>query len=574
MVTPFTAILQKNLTHPTSTSKKNQVIFWLTLSLTLSLIYSILGLQVAFSSEYVVQDDARQHVFWMQRFLDPELFPNDWIANYFQTVAPSGYTTLYRLIAVLGIHPLVFNKLLPMVLGLITTGYCFSISLQLLPVPATGFIASLILNQTLWMDDDLISGTPRAFVYPLLLAFLYYLLRRSLLPCLIAVALQGLFYPQTVFLSSGLLIVRLLSWEKGRVKLSSNLKDYRFSAAGLGVAFFILLPYALTSSQFEPIISATQAKTLPEFLPGGRAGFFNDNLWDFWIEKERSGLLPRRDRTPIILWIGLGLPLLLRYPRWLPLVKAIKKEIVILAQLMIVSVCLFLTAHAVLFKLHLPSRYMKYSLRIVLAISAAIALTLLLDAIFQLCHQPTRQVFALAITFFIGLFLIVYPSFLADFPKTNYTIGKASTLYQFFSQTPKDSLIASLSAEANNLPTFSARSVLVSEEYGIPYHRGYYRQFRQRAIDLINAQYSLNLAEVDNFIQKYGIDFLLLDRDAFKPNYIAKNSWINQFQPPAKKAQTDLKKRVKPALAKLIKPCSVFKTNQFIVLGADCIEKQ
>lgn len=62
--------------------------FWFSLSLTFSAIYSILGLREAFSSEYVVQDDARQHVFWMLRFLDPELFPQDLIANYFQSVAP------------------------------------------------------------------------------------------------------------------------------------------------------------------------------------------------------------------------------------------------------------------------------------------------------------------------------------------------------------------------------------------------------------------------------------------------------------------------------------------------------
>ena len=52
-----------------------------------------------------MQDDARQHVFWMQRFIDSELFPHDLIADYFQSVAPTGYTTLYRIAAALGSIP-------------------------------------------------------------------------------------------------------------------------------------------------------------------------------------------------------------------------------------------------------------------------------------------------------------------------------------------------------------------------------------------------------------------------------------------------------------------------------------
>jgi hypothetical protein len=63
-----------------------------------------------------VQDDAQQHVFWMRRFIDPQLFPNDLIADYFQSVAQPGYKAIYQLAAAIGIDPMVFNKLLPIVL--------------------------------------------------------------------------------------------------------------------------------------------------------------------------------------------------------------------------------------------------------------------------------------------------------------------------------------------------------------------------------------------------------------------------------------------------------------------------
>ncbi|HEY9876639.1 MAG TPA: hypothetical protein V6D12_24660, partial [Candidatus Obscuribacterales bacterium] len=228
--------LHRLLTAPIAKISRSQTIFWFSLSLTFATIYGILGLREAFSSEYVVQDDARQHVFWMQRFLDPELFPKDLIADYFQSVAPAGYTAIYQSMASLGINPLVLNKLLPTMLGLITTGYGFGVCLELLPVPAAGFIAMLLLNQSLWMKDDLISATPRAFVYPLFLAFLYYLLRRYILAVCVAIALLGLFYPQFVLITAIVLILQLLDWDTGVPKLSQNRHNYLFCAAGLGVA--------------------------------------------------------------------------------------------------------------------------------------------------------------------------------------------------------------------------------------------------------------------------------------------------------------------------------------------------
>jgi len=37
-----------------------------------------------------VPDDARQFMFWMQRWFDPALFQHDVIADYFESVAPVG----------------------------------------------------------------------------------------------------------------------------------------------------------------------------------------------------------------------------------------------------------------------------------------------------------------------------------------------------------------------------------------------------------------------------------------------------------------------------------------------------
>lgn len=574
----LTARLRNFLSTPISKTANSQVMFCLSLSLTFSAIYSLLALREAFSSEYVVQDDARQHVFWMLRFIDPELFPKDLIADYFQSVAPVGYSTLYHLAALLGINPLVFNKLLPLLLGLITTGYCFGVCLEMLPVPAAGFIATLLLNQNLWVKDDLSSGTPRAFVYLLLLGFLYYLLRRSLFPCLAAIALLGLFYPQGVFLCGGVLILQLTKWQNGRLCITQDKPDYLFCGAGLGVVLLVMLYYALTASEFGPVITVAQARKLPEMGPNARSEFFQKHPLDFWLNGDRSGMFPKDLFTPVTLCTGLLLPVLLRFKSKFPKIGQLKSSILLLPQLLLVSLGMFFAAHALLFKLHLPSRYTSYSLRIIVALASGIALSVILDAVLSWAsrrgksHLLLRQLIALGATALIGTTLVLYPSFIKDFPYTAYQVGKAPALYQFFQKKPKNILIASLANEVNFIPTFARRSILVGREYAIPYHLGYYRQFRQRTLDLIRAQYSPDLAEVKDFIQRYKVDFWLLDARAFTREYFANNDWLQAYQPATGEALDGLKMGTLPALSRVIKSCKVIETENLVVLGAACLE--
>jgi hypothetical protein len=575
---------------------RSQLTFWFSLSLTCAAMFGLMGLQKAFSSEYVVQDDAQQHVFWIQRFLDPQLFPNDLIADYYQSVAQPGYKAIYQLAATLGVDPTVFSKLLPIVLGLITSGYCFAVCLQILPVPATGFLSTLLLNQVLWQKDDLVSGTARAFMFPLFLAFLYYLLRRSLLPCLAAIALQGLFYPSGMLISCGVLFVRLLRWERRRLRLSNDRSDYLFFAAGLGVSILVLLPLVLETSKFSPETSAAQARTMVEFSDAGRSRFFLNSPFEFWLYADRSGLLPVEwSRSPyfyflLMLCVALALPRLLRKPSQFPLVQQITSNIALFPQILLASLGLFLAAHALLFKLYLPSRYTQYSVRILTPLAAAIALTIILDGIFHAWQQGVKfQLFgkpvsSLVITALIGFAIVSYPLFLTingfRFPSTaSYVVGEVPELYEFFLQQPKDTLIASLTPQADELPSFTKRSILTSREHSIPYHKGYYDRIRQRTADLIEAQYSPDLNQVQRFIQKYGVDFWLIDReqlfsptvDPGHPRFFSHNNfWLKQF-PETAKVRTQLAQGITPALANMVQRCSVLEVKNLVVLQSSCI---
>jgi hypothetical protein len=569
ILSKFFAAINQEL-FPSKQRFRKSVIVWFALSLAFASYYSFLALQEAFKSGYVVQDDAREYVFWMQRFVEADLLPNDLIANYFQSITPLGYVALYKLAVTFGINPLNFSKILPSLLSLITTVYCFRLSLKLFPIPAAAFAATLLLNQSLWFNSDLSSAVPRSFVYPFLLLFLNYLLQKSWRILCVITVLEALFYPPLILISTGILCIRLR-------------RNYLLLSGMLALGFVAILPYALSSSEYGPVVTASQAWKMPELWTEGRHPFFDANPWRFWLIGQHSGIFP--PLMPPLIWMGLLLPWVMRHPLTFPLLKLLNKEaMTILAEIVIASFILYFAAHALLLKIFFPTRYTVHTLRIVFAIASSFTITIVLHSFLnQVCNWKaesrnlaltlqvkinrfTSSLSAIAIVFI----LVFYPIFLQSYPRADYKTGQNAALYKFLDQQPKDSLIASLSEEANNLPTFAKRAILVGREYALPFHLGYYSQIHQRTIDLITAQYSLDLTASQELIKKYGVSFWLLEVNSFQPEYLTNKSWLKSFQPAFDKALENLQTGKNPALAEQLVNCRVLQTNNFILLKTNC----
>ncbi len=555
--------------------------FWLSASLLYAALCGASALRVAFSDEFIVQDDARQFIFWTARFADQSLFPHDLIADYFQSLSPIGYGAVFRVGLLLGLQPLVTSKILPFVLGLIASLFAFKLTLRLLPAPFAAFLAVVLLNHGIWTSSDVISATPRAFVYPLFLAFLYALVRRALVPMLATVALMGLFYPQIVILAGATLGAGAISWDRGRPRLRRF--DLVFAGAGIAVAIAVLVPFALRSGPYGPTILADEARQLREFQPGGRSEFFFDNVWDDWVWGPRAGFVPEewfeKSRLRLPLFVGLALPALLLARSRLALARQVRPSLIVLAQLLAASAALFVAAHLLLFRLHLPSRYAMHSLRIALAVAAGISLVILLDALWRWARRAApglRLRCALVGLAAAAVFanVLAFPLLLVaaggSFPHPSYKVGQYADLYFFLRSQPTDILIASLDSEADFVPVFSQRSILVGREYAIPYQLGYYHQVSARAVELIRAQYSPRLDEMQGFIRRYEVTYLMLDRSALTSKYVELDRWIRQFEPETGVVRA-IKGGQKPALAALMRRCSAFQTGRIVLLDAECI---
>ena len=573
--------LRQGLAATPMSLRHRRAAVWLGLALVYTAVVAgVMGRELL-ADPYAIADDARQHVFWMGRFTDADLFPHDWIADYYQSISPIGYAWLYRLFALLGVAPLVLCKVLPPVLVMCTGVLAFLTAWELSTLPAAGFVAAALLTQSVGYTATLASGTSKAFVYGLMLLFLYGWLRRSRGWSWGAIALQGIFYPQAVLLSAGMLVLGVVERRQGRWRWRRDRALWRLTAGGLVIAVGVILVYVGASSQFGPTVTLDAALTMPEFFRGGRTQYFQTS-WFGALFNGRGGLRLDAATTPVTNLLALGLPWMLRQPQRFPLAPAVGADVDSLLKLVAVASFWFVAAHLWLFKLYLPSRYTGRFFFLAAVLAAAIAVVLLIDALLRSAHQrltsPRRSpwgdlqaILSTALAGGLGLLVVVYPLTMSGYPYTSVVQGRSPDLYAYVATLPKTSLVAGAAIEANNLPLFSQRSVLLSREVAIPYHVGYYQEIRQRAQDLITAQYSPDPAVVKAFVDTYGVTHWLLEKTVFEITHLNGDRWLQQYQPAAGQATTILASGQVPFLQTLGDRCTVFADDYHWLIDADCL---
>jgi hypothetical protein len=320
------------------------------------------------------------------------------------------------------------------------------------------------------------------------------------------------------------------------------------------------------------MITAIDMQHLPEFQLNGRTYFYGGGWLRFLFAGDSGLCLPK---FPPIVWLGFTLPWCLQKQKIAKLFTPIN----ILWQVTIASLSMFAIAHLLLLKIHLPSRYTYHTLRFILAIASAIVITILLDSALTWLQNKERfqlrDKIAISLVTIFAINVVIFPMIPHVFIHwfQNWRVGESPAIYQYLAQQPKDIMIASLSDDANNIPAFAHRSILVSEEFAFPYHPYYHREIQQRAKDLIKAQYSINKETLLSFIARYKIDYLLLDKTAFTPEYLETKNWLlySSWQNTTINAIERLKTTDTFVLPPLIKTCSVIATEKTNLLDTKCI---
>jgi hypothetical protein len=589
-------------------------LFWLAAALALNLIFTARTMAPAFRPGDVVQDDARQHVFWMARFHDGELFPNDLIADYYQSLAPPGYTALYWALSWV-IDPLAASKLLPVLLGALAVLFTFLFVRRLHPQPTAAFFACGILSWHAWQLDDLSSGTPRAFFLPLLAAQVWALAAGRLALGVGVVILSATFYPVAGALGLALLGTRLIRTIGWRPALSRKRSDWLAFAVAAVLVGAVMLWSQLGLSRFGPTVSASQAEAMPEFRPNGYSSFFVDDGLTYWLKSSRSGLdlrlaNPRYRAAPLLLaclFLAALLPLVLVFRRRLPAAARVRAGSGILLQLMVASFSLFFLAHFLLFRLYYPGRYPKASVPFVLAVAVGLVLATVVEIVSRrasawlatlgssrlhrgqrvdrsgsaqalVATKPWRGVLphtllAAGLTLALGTAVAAYPPINMGL----FRRDEHPEVTRYLRSLPKDVMVAALPRDSNGVPTFARRSVLASQQFALALHQGYYGEIRRRIDDLIQAYYADSLAEIVEYAALYDVDVFLVNRTAFRESTFA-DAWTGQangkWEPFTSAAARKLRGRERFPLLDAVRRCAAVEDRVLAVVPTACLRRE
>ena len=482
--------------------------------LLLSLALALAAQWPGLTNPFVVNDDVRQQLFWMRRWLDPALYPPDLLNGYAQHYVTWGVQALYRAAAFLGIGPLFCSKLVAVGLLAWLGTLLFAMARRLGGAWAA-WTTLAVYGLMPGFAANISGGLNRAFAAPLLALFLLALLRGSQNLARAALLAQALFIPYILLPSLGLCGLWWTAWKVRLVRTPPVLGtgkaawlDLACAALALGLA--VAWQSGLTA--YGPLPWAADMAGRPEFGPDGRFAILPvPPLWWELFARPWELIAPFRDGSP---WLGITVTALL-----LPLLflglrdldrDRLKPALPALGCLLLASVLLYFAARILLFKLFVPSRYLEYTTNILYCLGLGLSLAPLTRS---LARGSAKA----------GLVLLLAAALLGAWRLSGtalYDYSGDAALYAAVQKSPKNAMFAGHPTLMDNVLTFGERNVYASFELAHPWNAAYWSQVAPRLERLFRAYYAEDKAELVRFCAEEGVDFLVADRRHFSRTFL------------------------------------------------------
>ncbi len=484
-------------------------IFDLLLAAVLSAVVFSLAHLKALTSPYVVNDDVRQQIFWMQQWLDPEIFKGDLLVDYARHYVPWGVKGLYWLASWVT-DPISFSQILPGLL-FIVLGLClYRLGLNL-GGRRLGWVTLAIYWLMPFFMDNLAGGLARAFAAPLLAFF--WLCWQEERPWGVGAALllQALFIPYIFML--GALAVGL-AWLGGRAGKTSSppfpARLVHFLLLAAGAALVGLMNFSYTAGGFGPLVSYAEMVNRPEFYAGGRYALLPIPSIFWELISPWEWIAPFRDLGPAAIVVCVVLPAAtlwgLARVDW----RALAPRLQPFWYLGLAGLLLYFLARIFFFKLFVPDRYLMYTLNLAYCLLLALGLYTTL----QVSRWP-KNLAVLILIAAAGLGVLR----LENVGLKDYSVYRPA--YAALADIPKDAIVAGHPNLMDNIPTFARRRALVTYKLAHVWSKGYWQKIEPRLKDLFVAYYAADPQEVIAFCRRYQVSFLVVDDRHFTPEFLA-----------------------------------------------------
>ncbi len=488
-----------------------------------SLVY-VIGHWPMLTNTYVVNDDVRQQIFWMQQWNDPELFQDDLLSRYAKNYVPWGVQALYYLASAF-MNPVQFSKVVAGLLYVVTAAFLFGLAMQFRNEAAALLVVCTFFFFSTFMRK-ISGGLSQSFAFPLLAAYLFFLARENLWACAVTILLESILNPYIFLLCLTTHFIFLVTnysaavivyfHDRGLAPAARTVTIERLILINLpilvGVALMALKYIYLKPSEFGDIVTwATMANKI-EYTDAGRYGILPGPSFIYEVIRPWIFLSPAAEESPFLAWlIGLSALALIVFALTRRDKKIDLSGFRVFAYLLPASFILYFLSYELMMRLFLPRRYVEFSLNIFYCVTLGVSLAVFLEYL-----GLTRR------SLLIVAAVLVILGAARNWNVGIYDYSRYATLYEFLETVPKTSLIAGHPELMDNVPTFARRKAFVTYELSHTWSDKYWEVVKERTFDLFRAYYSGDPEEIRNFARKHGIEYLIVRDEDFPPRAATK----------------------------------------------------
>ncbi|MHC1790739.1 hypothetical protein [Solidesulfovibrio sp.] len=474
---------------------------WLLVALC-SLVVFVLAHRLGLVSPYVVNDDVRQQLFWMARWLDPALYPPDFLSEYAAAYVPAGVKALYfGAAAGFGLDPLAFSKLLTGALFVVLALALYGLGATL-EGPVLGWFAAAMAWSMPYFLKNISGGLSRAFAGPLLALFLLAWMRRSGRGMAWVLLLEAAAIPYIAILCAGCacldaLLARLT--DRPAAPFPSR-PGHGLVLAAAGVAVFAM-NHDLAAKGYGPLAGRAVLAAGPEFTAAGRLDLYplpNPFLDLLYWPFEGIGLFLEWGLVPGIVSLAVLAPVL-----WLGARRAPWRELAAKARpaamLLAGSLGLYVLARAIALALFVPDRYISYTINLLYALLLAVCLR---HALAGLLSRPGAAVGLILLAVGFGSWRLTGVGL--------YDYRPDAPLYAAVAALPRDAVLAGNARDMDNVLTFGRRNVVATFELAHPWSTGAWKVMLPRLAHQAEAYYAKDPTTVREFARVYDVDWMVV----------------------------------------------------------------
>jgi len=493
--------------------------------------------------KYAYIGDLRANIYWMERSRNPQLFHDDLLADFHSDFANPFLIWLYRVTNFIDVKLL--SELLAFPLCWMAVFFLFRLTYAI-KGPFCAFAASLLFILYVWHEiafDYFGVGNAGDFAFPLLTAFVYYFYFKNIPAMTIVLILQAFFYPPILLICLFCYIVSIFKdfqWKKLMVFLF-------IGAVSIPILF---LGKEIQTEKFGETYNLYQIKQMAEFkddgLTRGRVPLFYTNIFK-QIFNNRSGV-GELDGSLGRLLILFSCILIF----YVLMVKKLPQAPPLIKILFFVSISLFGVANVLMLQLFEPSRYMLFTLPLILILLTS---QMIAEIASNISSQRLRTILLIVLVF---LAFILFPV------QHKYGRTHNGALFQFIASLPQDSLIAGDPFIMDEVPLFSKRKVYVNSESSVPYFKKYNQTIQRRTLELFDAYYSRSFDDFLLFTKRNEIDYFVARKKDFLQFYL---SQAQSYMQPYHSYIEKLIARGGPfALQKVPAAYIIYEDSQFFVI--------